>query len=50
MNSNYTIPRTSREAFGHECHFHRNDPEHIVGWVCLLIFVFVAGMMVGGAI
>lgn len=53
MNSNYSLrfPRTGREAFGHECHFHpRVDPERIVGWACLLFAVFVAGMMVGGAL
>ncbi|HMW88228.1 MAG TPA: hypothetical protein PKD65_19560 [Nitrospira sp.] len=52
MNSNYTLrfPRTGREAFGHECHFHRRDPDRMVGIAILILCVFVAGMMVGGVL
>lgn len=52
MNSNYSLrfPRTGREAFGHEVHFQRRDPDRMVGWACLLMAAFVAGLMVGGVI
>ena len=51
MHSNYTLrfPRTSREAFGHDCSFndHRPDPERIVGASLLILFIFLAGVLVG---
>lgn len=52
MDSNHTMrfPRTGREAFGHECHFHRHDPDRLVGWACLLMAAFVAGLIVGGVL
>lgn len=52
MNSNYSLrfPRTGREAFGHECHFQRRDPDRIVGFVMAFLAAFVVGMLVGGVI
>jgi hypothetical protein len=53
MHSNYTLrfPRTSREAFGHDCRFedHRPDPERIVGASLIVLFIFLAGVLVGAA-
>lgn len=52
MNSNYSLrfPRTYREATGMDCHFERRDPDKLVGYACLLLAVFVAGLVVGGAL
>lgn len=52
MNSNHTLrfPRTGREAFGHECHFDKFDPDRFVGRCLLLMAAFVAGLMVGGVL
>lgn len=50
MDSNYTLkfPRTSRQAFGHDCRFDdRIDTDRLVGRVLLVLFVFLAGVMVG---
>lgn len=51
MNSNWTLrfPRTSREAFGHEIKF-ADDPDRLVGHVCIVLASFMLGMMVGGAL
>jgi hypothetical protein len=51
-NSNCTIrsPRTCREAYGHDIQFESRDPDRLVGWACLLLAVFVAGMLVGGVL
>lgn len=54
MPSNYTLkfPRSGREAFGHDCRFndHRPDPDRIVGYTLAALAIFVAGLMVGGAL
>lgn len=51
MDSNYTLrfPRTGREAFGHDCHFERRDPDRIVGYSLLALALFLAGVLVGAA-
>lgn len=53
MHSNYTLisPRTAREAYGHDCRFEdrRPDPERIVGISLLILFIFLAGVLVGAA-
>ena len=48
---NYTLkfPRTSREVYGAPATFKRN-PDHIVGLVGIAALIFVAGILVGGAI
>lgn len=50
-NSNQTLrfPRTYREATGFDAHFPRRNPDKYVGWAVLLVCVFVAGLLVGGA-
>lgn len=54
MHSNYTLkfPRSYREATGHDCRFndHRPDPDSIVGYTLAALAIFVAGLMVGGAL
>jgi len=53
MNSNWTLrfPRTGREAFGHEVRFERRrSPEWLVGACVAMLYAFVAGLVVGGAI
>ena len=54
MPSNYTLkfPRSGREAFGHDCRFNDRlpDPERIVGFTLAALAIFVAGLMVGGAL
>lgn len=51
LPSNYTLrfPRTGREAFGHDCRFER-DPDRMVGHVIAALAIFVAGLMLGGAL
>lgn len=51
MNSNYTLkfPRSYREATGHDCRFERTDPDRLVGRVMVILFVFLAGVLVGAA-
>jgi len=52
LPSNYTLrfPRTGREAFGHDCRFERPDPDRLVGHVLAALSLFVAGLMLGGAL
>jgi len=49
-NSNQTLrfPRSYREATGQDAHFEKRDPDRIVFVLCMVMAVFVAGMMVGG--
>lgn len=52
MHSNYTLrfPRTGREAFGHDCHFERHDPDRLVGFAIAALLIFTLGLMLGGAL
>lgn len=51
QSSNWTgrFPRTSRDAFGYQVKF-RTDPDRLVGHVLAALAIFVAGLMLGGAL
>ena len=50
-DSNWTLrmPRTSREAYGHQIGFDRPHPDKWVLGVMVVALAFIAGLLVGGA-
>jgi hypothetical protein len=38
-------PRTSREVYGHDIQFEKQDPDTIVWWVTIFIFGFICGVI-----